>query len=185
MRTILCLRQGRDKHKEAYYRIFEAAISTADMENFNATTHMELYKAYSNVEDEDVTKRFQSMCIIISAESYQYSGIWNDLKNSTLLVTENCSKTTTAKYNLLCRYKKLVPPCQLHVSPSAVTSIKSGDTENNKATPGNKWRSFPEVTCYSCQETGHYVGKFSSYTANTRTASQSLKVLLTMTQTTN
>ena len=59
MRTILCLRQGIDKPTEEYYRIFEAAISTADLEKFNVTTHMELSESYANGEDEYVTKRFQ------------------------------------------------------------------------------------------------------------------------------
>ena len=59
MRTILCLRQGIDKPTEAYYRIFEAAISTAELEKFNVITHMELNKVYANGEDEYITKRFQ------------------------------------------------------------------------------------------------------------------------------
>ena len=33
MSTILFLRQGRDEPTEAYYRIFEADISTAGLEN--------------------------------------------------------------------------------------------------------------------------------------------------------
>ena len=44
-RKILCLRQGIDKPTEEYYRIFEAAISMADMKKYNTTTHMELNKA--------------------------------------------------------------------------------------------------------------------------------------------
>ena len=67
-RTILCLRQGRDKATEAYYRIFEAAISTAELEIYNATTHMEINKAYENGDDEYGTKGFHAMCIIMSAE---------------------------------------------------------------------------------------------------------------------
>ena len=31
MRTILCLKQGRDDPKKAYYRRFEAAISTDEL----------------------------------------------------------------------------------------------------------------------------------------------------------
>ena len=99
------------------------------------------------------------MCLIMSADSDQYSGIWNNLKNSTLLGTENYNKTTTAAYNVLCRYKKPEPPRQVHAPPAAVTFFQSGDTEKNKTTPGNYGRSFPEVTCYRCQDTGHYAGK--------------------------
>ena len=57
---------------------------------------MELNKAYSNGENEDGTKKLQEMCIIMSSDSDQYSGIWNDLHNSNLTETENYSKTTTA-----------------------------------------------------------------------------------------
>ena len=67
MRTILCMRQGRDKPTEAYYKIFEAAISMSHLGRFNSTTHMELNKAYANGDDEDVTKRIQAMCLILSA----------------------------------------------------------------------------------------------------------------------
>ena len=47
-RTIFYMIQVRDDPTEAYYRIFEASVSTADMEKCNATTHMELNKAYAN-----------------------------------------------------------------------------------------------------------------------------------------
>ena len=95
MRTIFCLRQGRYKPTEAYYRRFGAAISTAELEKCNTTTHIELNKSYLNGDNEDITKRFQAMCLIMSAESDRYSGIWNDLKNSTLLGIDNYPKTTT------------------------------------------------------------------------------------------
>ena len=58
MRTILCIRQGRDEPTEAYYIIFEATISTAELEKCNATTHMEPNKAYANGDNEFGTKRF-------------------------------------------------------------------------------------------------------------------------------
>ena len=53
---------------KSYYRIFEASISTADLEKCNATTHMELNKGYIDGDDEDSTKRFQAICIIMSAD---------------------------------------------------------------------------------------------------------------------
>ena len=87
MRTIFCLRQGIYEPTETYYRRFEAAISTAALEKCNTTTHIELNKAYADGDDEDGTKRFQAMCLIMSADSDRYSGIWNDLKNITLLGT--------------------------------------------------------------------------------------------------
>ena len=121
------------------------AISTAEQAKCNATTHIEVNKSYAYGDDEDGTKRFQEMCLIMSADSDRYSGIWNDLKNSTLLGTDNYPKTTTAVYDVLCHYQKLAPPRQVHAPPAAVTFVQSGDTEKNKITPGNYERSFPEV----------------------------------------
>ena len=48
MMTIFCLIQGKDEPTEDYYRIFEAAISTSELEKCNATSHIELNKAYAN-----------------------------------------------------------------------------------------------------------------------------------------
>ena len=67
IRTIFCLKRERYKPTEAYYRISEADISTAELENFNATTHMELNKSYANGNNRDGTKRFQAMCLIMSS----------------------------------------------------------------------------------------------------------------------
>ena len=86
------------------------------------------------------------MCLIMSTDSDRYSGIWNNLNNRTLIVKDNYHKTTTASYNVLCRYNKLAPPRQVDAPPAAVTFIQIGKPENN-------WRSFPEVTCYRFQDT--------------------------------
>ena len=80
------------------------------------------------------------MCLIMSADSDRYSGIWNDLNNITLLGTENYPKITAATYDVLCRYKKPAPPRQVHSPPSAVTFFQSGDTEINKTKLGNGGR---------------------------------------------
>ena len=141
---------------EAYYRQFGFSVSMAELEKCNATTHIELNQYYANGDNEDGTKRFQAMYLIISTDSDRYSGIWNDLNNITLLGTDNYTKTTTAPYNVLCRYKKPAPPCQLHAPPSVVTFFQSGDIENNNTTLGNAGRYFPEVTCYRFQERGRY-----------------------------
>ena len=122
------------------------AISTAELAKCNVTTHIELSKAYADVYDEDGTNRFQTMCLIMSADSDQYSGIWNYLNNITLLGTEKYPKTTTAANDVLCRYKKPAPPHQVHAPPAAVTCAQSVDTEKNKTTPDNDGISFPEVT---------------------------------------
>ena len=143
MRTIFCLRQGRYEPKEAYCRRFEAAISTDELANCNTTTHIESNTDYTDGDNEDGTKRFQAMCLIMYADSERYSGIWIGLKNSTLLGTYNYRKTTTAAYNLLCRYKKPAPPRQVHAPPEAVTFFQSGNTEKNKTTPGNYGIYFP------------------------------------------
>ena len=39
-RTIFCLRQERDEPAEAYYRQFEAAISTSEVEKCSTTNHI-------------------------------------------------------------------------------------------------------------------------------------------------
>ena len=59
------------------------------MEKCTAMTHVELYKTYMEGDGYNVTKRFQEMCILMSDDYEQQSGIWYDLKNSTLLGTEN------------------------------------------------------------------------------------------------
>ena len=89
---------------------------------------MELNKAYANIDDEYGTKRFQAMCLIMPTDSDQYSGIWNDLKNITLLGTDNYPKTTTAAYDILYRYRKPTTPNQVHAPPAAVTFVQIGDT---------------------------------------------------------
>ena len=92
MRTIFWIRQGRDEHIEAYCRRFESSISTSELAKYNATTNLEINKSYADGEDEDGTNRFQEMLLIMSADSDQYSGIWNNLNNITILVTDNCKK---------------------------------------------------------------------------------------------
>ena len=69
------------------------------------------------------------MCLIMSSDSDLYSGIWNDLKNRTLLGTDNYPKNITTAYNVLCRDKKLTPPHQLNVPPAAVMFIQIGGTD--------------------------------------------------------
>ena len=123
VRTIFCLIQGRDKHTEAYYIWFEASILTAELAKCNAKTHTELNKAYADGDYEDGTKRFQVMCLIISADSDRYSWIWNNLKNITFLGTDNYQKTTTDAYDVLFHFKKLAPQFQVHAPPAAVKFI--------------------------------------------------------------
>ena len=85
-------------------------------------------------------KRFQAICLIVSSDSYLYSGIWNNLNNSTLLGTDNYPKNTTSAYDALCRYKKPAPSRQVHTPPAAVTFVKIGGTDKNKSRPGNYGR---------------------------------------------
>ena len=66
---------------------------------------------------DNITKRLQEMCLFIYAEYEEYSGIWNDLNNSTLLGMDNCPNTPTAAYDVLWHYKKPAPPCQAHIPP--------------------------------------------------------------------
>ena len=64
---------------------------------------MEFDKTYAGGYNEDGTKRFQAMCLIMPADSDRYSGIWDDLNNNTLLGKNNYPKTTTATYGVLFR----------------------------------------------------------------------------------
>ena len=48
--------------------MFEVPISTAEIEKRNTTTHMELKHTCAWGGDEDRTKRFQEMCLIVSAD---------------------------------------------------------------------------------------------------------------------
>ena len=68
MMTILCLRQGRYDPMEAHCRRVDVTISTADLKKCNTTNLIELSKAYVDGENEDGTKRFQEMCLIMFAE---------------------------------------------------------------------------------------------------------------------
>ena len=82
------------------------------------------------------------MCLLISTDLDQYSGIWIDLNNNILIGTDNYQKTTTTAYNVLCSYKKLGAPHEVHMSPAAFTFLQSDDTENNKTIPGTNGRTF-------------------------------------------
>ena len=78
------------------------------------------------------TKKFQAMCLIMSSDSEQYSGIWNDLKNSTFWGTNKYPKTTTSAYDILCCYKKTTPKRQVHISPVAVLFVQSSDKRKTR-----------------------------------------------------
>ena len=54
---------------------------------------MDINKTYTRGDDENIVKRFQTVCLLISGNYEGYSGICNDLKNSALLGIENYSKT--------------------------------------------------------------------------------------------
>ena len=125
------------------------------------------------------------MCLLISSDSDQYSGIWIDLNNNILIGTDNYQKTTTTAYNVLCCYNKTLPSCQVHAPPAAFKFFQSGDTEKNNTTQVNNWISFTEVKFYCFQEIGNNSLNCPSPTDKNRTGSQSLQVGLVMTQTTN
>ena len=71
MRDIFCLKQGIDDPIKAYYQRFEAAISTSKLVKCTATTHMELKNTYLEGDNDNVTKRFQVMCLLMSENSEQ------------------------------------------------------------------------------------------------------------------
>ena len=70
---------------------------------------MELNKTYPGGYDENITKRFQAIRLLWSAYYKRYLGIWDELKNSKIMGTENYPKTPTAAYDIFCRYKKPEP----------------------------------------------------------------------------
>ena len=87
--AIFFLRQGRDEPTKAYYRRFEASISTTELSKCTAKTHVDLNKTYVGGDYHNGTNRFQLMCLLMLDNSEQYSGMWNELKNSTFLVMDN------------------------------------------------------------------------------------------------
>ena len=101
---------------------------------------MELNKTYTGGVNEDGTKRFQEISLIMSTDSEQYSGIWNNMKNITILGTDNYPRTTISTYDVLCNYNKSTPQRQVHAPPASVTFVQHCDTENNKIVPGNNDR---------------------------------------------
>ena len=109
IRNILCLQEAQYEPTEAYYRRFEASISTSELAKCMVMTHVEPKKTYAGEDDDNITKRFQAMCLLLPADYEQYSGNWDELENSTLLGMENDPKTPTAAYDVLCHYKKPAP----------------------------------------------------------------------------
>ena len=178
----LCLWQVRYEHTEVYYQRFEADISTYELAKFTTKKHVELNNTYPGGDNINSTKRFQAMCLLISADSERYSGTWDDLKNSTLLGKWNYPNNPTTAYGILCPWNKPEPQRQVHTTPRAVLFIQSDNTNNGKTVPVNDGRPFAYVTWYRYQEMGHYAGNCPSSTANTRSGSQSLHVVLNMTQ---
>ena len=146
MRAIFCLRQGPDEPTEKYYRRFESSIATDELAQCIYGTP-ELNKTYTGGDDDDGTRRFQAMCLIMSADPKRFSVLWNDLKNSTLLGTDIYPKTPTAAYDVLCRYKKPTPP-EPQTPIGAVTFLQNGETNNTRAVPGNYDCLFTDITYY-------------------------------------
>ena len=128
---------------------------------------MELNRTHTVGRDDDGTKKFQSMCLLMMDYSELLSVMWYDLKNNTLLGTENCSNTPTGAYDVLCQYNKLTPPHQRHATPGAVTFVQHDNTGRNMV-PDNYGQSFANSRFYGCQNMGHCVVICHSYTYSTR-----------------
>ena len=120
---------------------------------------MKLNKVCVNGDDEDSTKRFQSMCLIVSYDSNRCSRIWNDLENITLLFTKNYPKTTTSVYDVLCCYNKPTTPRQVQAPPKAVTVIQIDDTEK-KNSPRKRWEIISRSHMLSLSGNMILCGKF-------------------------
>ena len=117
MRTIFCLWKGRCEPIKAYYRRFEASISTSELKKCTSTKHVYINKTYTGGDDENITKKLLAMCLLMSDDYEWYSGIWNDLNKSALLGMENYPKTPTSAYAVLCHYKNPAPQRQAHTPP--------------------------------------------------------------------
>ena len=65
MRTIFFLRQGIYDPTEAYYRRFEEAISTAEMEKCTAKTHTKLNITYTVGDNDNGTRILKAMFPLI------------------------------------------------------------------------------------------------------------------------
>ena len=116
--------------------------------------------------------------------SENFPGIWNDLKNNTLLGTENYANTPTAAYHVLYHYKNPEPPHQTH-APTRAGKFVQLDGTCIKMVPGNDGQSFAYAMCYHYQEMWHYLGNCLSYTSSTHVESKLLQTRLTMAQTMN
>ena len=123
-RILLWLGQGQDEPAEEYYSRFESSISTAELAKFTTSTHIELNRRYAVRNNNDGTRRSQAMFLLMLVDSEKFSGVWDDLKNNTLLDTENYPKTSTNAYNVLCRYKNITTPLP-QSPPSSVEFLQS------------------------------------------------------------
>ena len=56
-RTIFCLRQGKYKPTESYYRKYDAAISIAEIAKCTDTTNIELNRTCAGGDEDDGTRR--------------------------------------------------------------------------------------------------------------------------------
>ena len=92
------------------------------------------------------TSKFQAMRFLLLANSKRLSGVWNNLKNITLLGTENYPKTPTAAYNIIFWNKELTPP-RPQEPPSEVALLQSNNP-NITAVPGSNGNLFMDVNCY-------------------------------------
>ena len=135
-RTVFCLLwKGQYEPTEAYYRRCEASIYTAELETCTVTTYTELRWTYTRGNYDDVTRRFQEMCLLMFVECECFSDLQNNLKNNTLIGTYNYLDIPTAASVILCRYNNITPP-QPQSLPSALTFLQINDP-NRTAFPGS------------------------------------------------
>ena len=144
----------------------------------NQTHEMHSHNTRGTKQDNS-TKSFQNMCLLMSTKSKQFSGIWYDLKNNTRPGTYNFPKTLISANSIFCWCKNTKPPCQTHAAPGAVTFVQ-GDNKGSKPLQDNTGQSFADVTCYHWQEMGYYTEKCLYYTYSTCIGSQSLQMGLTI-----
>ena len=66
MISIFFLLQRKYEPTKAYYRRFEASISTSELKKCTSTKHVYINKTYTGGDDENITKKLLAMCLLMS-----------------------------------------------------------------------------------------------------------------------
>ena len=64
-RTIFCVQQEKDEPTDTYCKKFEASTSMTELGKCTATMNMEINRKHTGGDENDVTKRFQAMRLLM------------------------------------------------------------------------------------------------------------------------